>query len=367
MTSGRPTLYCSMSAEGSYYIYIGTRTSQCLMCVHLERTLRDGLSLLEILWLRSQTAGSGVRLQRPLLASALQWPEPGADPPRDVAISGIVLFALVSHRFGAAIAISSTIAYSYKKMWYCGDVRPQGRVPSFLYGWLRSGSCVLRVLDSWGLYESWRLSVYGMYVWRRSLCAWHFCQCQEWSGHLVLEDCPLLFLDYPWTKGCGEKFLSESLWVLFGRGTLGRNVWMLDIGISPLVEIWCLLVFFFFLHFVWCCGCCHYIFECWSFLSFASFVFYCCFLAWWILLSASWMFCSLLFFYFALWLCGFCYRIFENVDAFWVLFSFCFFYLHFGFPWILASEFEPKLLEFSFLLCLTCIFALLALIFYNFD
>ena len=50
-----------------------------------------------------------------------------------------------------------------------------------------------------------------------------------------------------------------------------------------------------------------------------------------------------------------------------VLFSFCFFYLHFGFPWILASEFEPKLLEFSFLLCLTCIFALLALIFYNFD
>ena len=170
-------------------------------------------------------------------------------------------------------------------MWYCGGCSITGAsslvliylVPGI---WLRSGSCVLRVVsDYWGLYKSWRLSVYGMFVWRRSFCACHFWQCQEWSGHLVLEDCPLLFLDYPWTKGCGEKFLSESLWVLFGRGTLGRNVWMLDIGISPLVEIWCLLVFFFFLHFVWCCGCCHYIFECWNFLLFSSFVFYCCFVA----------------------------------------------------------------------------------------
>ena len=65
---------------------------------------------LEVLWLRSQTAGSGVRQQRPLLASALQRPEPGPDPPRAVAISGIALFALVSYHFGAAIAISSTIA-----------------------------------------------------------------------------------------------------------------------------------------------------------------------------------------------------------------------------------------------------------------
>ena len=49
-------------------------------------------------------------MQRPLLASALPRREPGADPPRDVAISGIVLFALVSYTLGAAIAISSTIA-----------------------------------------------------------------------------------------------------------------------------------------------------------------------------------------------------------------------------------------------------------------
>ena len=168
-------------------------------------------------------------------------------------------------------------------------------------------------------------------------------------------------------RGAGSSFYVNVCGSCSGVERWVEKCGVLDFGILQFAEICCLLVFFFFLHFVWRCGCCHYIFECWSFLSFASFVFYCCFLAWWILLSASWMFCSLLFFYFALWLCGFCYRIFENVDAFCVLFSFCFFYLHFGFPWILASEFEPKLLEFSFLLCLTCIFALLALIFYNFD
>ena len=40
-----------------------------------------------------------------------------------------------------------------------------------------------------------------------------------------LEDLPLLFLDCPWTRGCGEQFLRERLWVLFGRGTLGRKIW----------------------------------------------------------------------------------------------------------------------------------------------
>ena len=38
--------------------------------------------------------------------------------------------------------------------------------------------------------------------------------------------------------------------------------------------------------------------------------------------------------------------------------SFFVFYLHFSFPWILVSEFELTLLQFSFLLCLACIFAL---------
>ena len=34
------------------------------------------------------------------------------------------------------------------------------------------------------------------------------------------EDYPPFF-DCPLTKGCGEQFLCERLWVLFGRGTVG--------------------------------------------------------------------------------------------------------------------------------------------------
>ena len=152
-------------------------------------------------------------------------------------------------------------------MWYCGGCSITGAsslvliylVPGI---WLRSGSCVLRVVsDYWGLYKSWRLSVYGMFVWRRSFCACHFWQCQEWSGHLVLEELPLQFLDYPWTKGCEEQFFRERcLWVLFGRGTLNRKVW--GVGFWNFAACGNLLSFgilFLFAH--WRCGCCHYFFQ----------------------------------------------------------------------------------------------------------
>ena len=59
-----------------------------------------------------------------------------------LAISGIVLFALVFYHIGAAIAISSTIAIVFMWEWMRGFCS-YGWVSSCFCDWFRSRSCVL--------------------------------------------------------------------------------------------------------------------------------------------------------------------------------------------------------------------------------
>ena len=217
-------------------------------------------------------------MQRPQLASALPRREPGADPPRDVAISGIVLFALVSYALGAAIAISSTIAVvRYGIEWGMFDHR--GEFPrSYVYSWYLIEVRELRVTGVTGLLGITRILTSECV---RHVCVAAFSLCLPflpmsvmiWPPRSRRSSSPIFSLSLG-LRGAGSSFYLNVCWSCSGVEHWVERCGVLFFRILQLVEICGLPVFFIFLHFVWRCGCCYYIFECWSFLSFASFVFY---------------------------------------------------------------------------------------------